>query len=155
EPVRLHLEGGAARAVAGAQESETSLGWTARGSLELGLTHELGAQVELSTVMLAAGDPPSDPMLAPKSASSGPTLMVGLRARPFATSYAGRRVSAAGLWFDANGGAARTGELTRGAFDAHVGFDVLWDRFGVGPYAGYLHVFQPDDTLRPDDARIV
>ncbi len=112
-------------------------------------------QLELSTVTLGAGDPPADPTLAAKGAASGQTLMAGLRARPFAARYDGHRLTAAGLWIDANGGAARTGDLTRAAFDAHLGFDILWDKFALGPYAGYLQILQPDDTLRPDDAHVV
>src|SRR5262249_40050144 len=81
-------------------------------------------------------------------------LLAGIRVHPFA-SRGGRPISAAGVWFDANGGAARTADLTRGAFAGHVGFDFMWDKVALGPYAGYLHVLQPDDTLRPDDAKLL
>jgi outer membrane protein OmpA-like peptidoglycan-associated protein len=155
EPLRLHAEGGAARAISGSQKRETTLGWTGAGAVELGLTRELGVQLELSTVTLGAGGPPSDPTLAPKSTSSGQAVMGGLRARPFASKYDGQRFSAAGIWIDANAGAMRTADLTRATFDAHVGFDVTWDKFAAGPYGGYVHVLQPNDALRPDDGHLI
>jgi outer membrane protein OmpA-like peptidoglycan-associated protein len=82
---------------------------------------------------------------------------VGLRLRPFASSYDGSAISPAGLWLSATGGVARTGSLTRPMFDAQAGFDILFDqgRLGVGPSVGLLHVFQPNDALRPDDANVL
>ncbi|HKQ68911.1 MAG TPA: OmpA family protein [Polyangiaceae bacterium] len=154
QTLRFHAEGGAARAVSGTQESETGLGWTAGGAIELGLGRAIGAQLELSAVTLSGGDAPANPDLAARGSSSGQALTAGLRARPFAAPRDGKLVSASGIWLDVNGGAARTGDLTRGAFDAHLGFDFMWEKFGAGPYVGYLHIFQPDDTLRPDDAHI-
>jgi outer membrane protein OmpA-like peptidoglycan-associated protein len=106
-------------------------------------------------VTLGPGDAPVDPTLAPRTNAGAQALLAGLRARPFVSSYDGRLVSAAGIWLDANAGVAHTGSLTRGAFDAHVGFDFTWPKVSLGPYAGYEQVLQPDDTLRPDDARML
>ena len=153
--LRFHLETGGARAIAGAQQRETSLGFTGAAAVELGLTGALGVQLELSTVTLGPGDPPIDPTLAPGASASGQAVLAGLRVRPFVAAYEGQVVSAAGLWLDANGGVARTGDLTRGAFDTHLGFDLTWPKVALGPFVGYEHVLQPDDTLRPDDARIL
>jgi outer membrane protein OmpA-like peptidoglycan-associated protein len=155
EPLRFHLEGGGARAVSGAQQRETSLGFTAAGAVELAFTRAVGVQLEVSTVTLGSGDPPLDPTLAPRSSTSGQAILAGFRVRPLAASYRGQLVSPAGLWLDVNGGVAQTGDLTRAAFDGHLGFDFLWPNVGLGPYAGYEHVFQPDNTLRPDDASIL
>jgi outer membrane protein OmpA-like peptidoglycan-associated protein len=155
EPLRFHLESGGAKAIAGAQERETGLGFTGAGAVELGLTRALGVQLELSTLALGPGDPPLDPTLAPRSTAGAQALLAGLRVRPFVASYEGQLVSRAGLWLDANAGAARSGDLTRGAFDAHIGFDFAWPKVAMGPYAGYEHLLQPDDTLRPDDARVL
>jgi OOP family OmpA-OmpF porin len=63
----------------------------------------------------------------------------------------------AGPWIDANGGIAQTGDLSRPAFDSHIGWDFRvsqtsnWD---VGPFIGYTQIVQPNDTLRTNDARI-
>ncbi|HMI86296.1 MAG TPA: OmpA family protein, partial [Polyangiaceae bacterium] len=155
EPVRFHLETGGARAISGALQRETSIGFTGAAAVELGLTKALGVQLELSTVALGPGDPPLDPTLAPHSSAGAQALLAGLRLRPFVAAYNGQVVSAAGLWLDANAGVAHTGDLTRGAFDTHIGFDFAWPKAALGPYAGYQQVLQPDDTLRPDDARMV
>jgi OOP family OmpA-OmpF porin len=155
EPLRFHAQGGGARAIAGEQQRETALGIEGEAAVELGLSRALGVELALAGVALGSGDPPLDPTLERRSSTSGQALLAGLRIRPFAASYDGRVVSAAGLWLDAGGGAARTGDLMRGAFAGHVGFDFMWDKVAVGPYAGYLHILQPDDTLRPDDASLL
>jgi len=155
EPLRFHLQTGGARAISGAQQRETSLGFNGAVAVELGLTGALGVQIELSTLVLGPGDPPLDPTLAPRSTAGAQALLAGIRLRPWAASYGGQLVSAAGFWLDANGGAARTAGLIRGAFDTHLGFDFVWPKVALGPYAGYQHVLQPDDTLRPDDARVL
>src|SRR5438094_866265 len=78
EPLRFHFEGGGARAIAGAQQRETSLGVEGEAAVELGLTRALGIQLDLAALALGAGDPPLDPTLAPRSASSGQAALVGL-----------------------------------------------------------------------------
>ena len=78
EPLKFHLEGGGARAVSGAVERETSLGFTAEGAVELAVTRALGIQFGVSTVTLGSGDPPLDPTLAPRSKASGLAVLAGL-----------------------------------------------------------------------------
>jgi outer membrane protein OmpA-like peptidoglycan-associated protein len=155
EPFRFHLETGGATAIGDPQARETSLGFSGAGAVEVGLTGALGLQLEISTIALGPGDPPLDPTLAPRSNAGAQALMAGLRVRPFVASYDGSLVSAAGFWLDANGGVARTGDAARGAFDGHLGFDFTWPKVSLGPYVGYEHVLQPEDTLRPEDAKIV
>src|SRR5258706_3245080 len=104
EPLRLHIEGGGATAVIGAQERETGFGFTGEGALQLGITRALGIQLDASAVTLAAGSAPTDPTLAPRGRSSAQAVLVGLRARPFASAYGDRGLSPAGLRADANGG---------------------------------------------------
>src|SRR5436190_1073594 len=53
------------------------------------------------------------------------------------------------LRFHLAGGGARA------VSGAHVGFGLRWPNFGLGPYAGFEHVFQAGNTLRPDDANIL
>src|SRR5438445_13844710 len=77
DPLRFHLEGGGARAVSGAQQRETSMGYSVKAAIELGLSRALGVQVGLSTMGLGAGDPPLDATLARRSNSSGQTLLLG------------------------------------------------------------------------------
>src|SRR5688500_9643012 len=132
EPLRFHLQTGGARAISGAQQRETSLGFNGAAAVELGLTGALGVQLELSTVALGPGDPPRDATLAPRASAGAQAALVGLRVRPFVASYDGQLVSGAGLWLDGNAGVARTGDLTRGAFDTHIGFDFTWPKVAMG-----------------------
>jgi outer membrane protein OmpA-like peptidoglycan-associated protein len=124
-------------------------------ALELGLTPALGVQLKLANIALSVGDPPGDPTLAAQDAWSAQTGMLGARVRPLVRPYdPSKPLSPAGLWFDANAGVAKTSYLARIAFDAHLGFDFLWDGVGAGPFVGYTQVVQPDDALRPDDAHV-
>ena len=143
----LHATAGAARALGGAQQSETGLGGGGSLALELPLARALGVEIELGGVALTAGSAPADPTLAPRGASSALTATAGLRLHPWGSARSGP-------WLDAHGGGARTGGLTRAAFDARMGWDFQVGALALGPFVGYLHVLQPDDTLRPDDAHV-
>jgi outer membrane protein OmpA-like peptidoglycan-associated protein len=157
EPLRLHAGAGAAHAFTGHQKDELGFGATGLGAAELPLTRELGVQLELGALWLSQGSAPKDPTLARGGSATAYTGGIGLRVRPFAGSYRfGKPLSAAGLWAAGSGGVAATGGLARGMLDAQLGFDLLYERgkLGVGPMLGYLHVFQPNDALRPDDANI-
>jgi outer membrane protein OmpA-like peptidoglycan-associated protein len=155
-PVRLHGTAAAARATGEYQKDEFGWGVGALGAVELGLSAELGLELELGGLWLSEGDDPVDPAIEPQADGAAGIAALGLRVRPFARSYAGRAASAAGLWLAANGGLARTEDLTRPMFDAQLGYDFLFSkgRVGVGPMLGYMHVFQPDDEIRPQDANI-
>ncbi len=156
EPLRLHLGAGAAHAFTGHQKNELGFGADGLGAVELPLTRAIGLQLELGALWLSQGDAPKDPTLARGGSATAYTGGLGLRVRPFASSYDNKAFGPAGLWLAGVGGVAATGGLARGMLDAQLGFDVLLDRgkLGVGPMAGYLHVFQPDSALRPDDANI-
>ncbi len=157
EPLKLHGGLGLAHAFTGHQKDELGFGGTALGAVELPLTREIGAQLELSAMWLSQGSAPKDPTLARGGSATAYTGGLGLRVRPFARSYEyGHPVSAAGVWAAGAGGIAATGGLARGMLDAQVGYDFLYERgrLGVGPMLGYLHVFQPDSALRSDDANI-
>lgn len=151
EPVRVHLAGGAAHAVGPPQEREFGAGGGGSAALELPVTGALGVQASAGGVVLAKGDPPSDPGLAPTSTGSAFLGTVGVRLRLFGSS----RV--AGPWIDVNGGLAQTGSLSRPTVDSHIGWDFRlpgagsWD---VGPFVGYTQIVQPDSELRSHDARI-
>jgi outer membrane protein OmpA-like peptidoglycan-associated protein len=156
EPLRLHLGAGVGRAFTGYQEHELGFGASGSGAVELPLTRAFGFQLELNGLWLKSINPPSDPRIQPGGDATSGSAGFGVRLRPFVNAYAGHPVSAAGFWVAGAGGAARTGGLTRAMLDAELGFDFLYnhERFGIGPMLGYVHVFQPDDTLRPDDANI-
>src|SRR6187431_569832 len=153
---RLHLTGAGAKAVRGYQKDEFGFGGYGAAALEYAIIKQLGVQFELGGTWLAQGDPST--LGYPSDWSWGSTLFVGGRARPFAGSYDGKSTaSAAGLWVSAAGGLVLTGDLVRSGLDAGLGWDLLFNRgrLGVGPMLGYLHVFEGDESPRPDDASVL
>jgi len=157
EPLRLHGTAAAAHSISGYQKDE--FGWGAAGqvALELPFGKLFGLQLELESLWLSQGSAPESPRFARGGAASASALGLGVRLRPFATGYQGESPSAAGLWLAADAGAALTNGLTRGMFDAQLGYDFL-DRKGqraIGPMLSLVHVFQPDSQLRPEDANIL
>jgi OmpA-OmpF porin, OOP family len=150
EPLRAHATLGVAHAVGAPQYREFGLGGAGSASLELPLGRALGVEGKLGAIILAEGDPPRDPAFAKQGTGTLFFGTAGLRVHPF--------TAAAGPWASAGFGFAQTGSRTRPGLDLAVGWDFRVGREGrwdVGPYAGYTQVIQPDDALRPSDARIV
>jgi len=157
EPLRLHGVAAAARAFTGYQKDE--FGWGAAGqlALELPFGKVFGLQLELDTTWLSQGSPPESPKFERGGAATASGLGLGVRVRPFGEEYHGQSPSAAGLWLSGDAGATLTNGLTRGKLDAQLGFDFL-DHKGqraIGPMLSWVHVFQPDSELRPEDANIL
>jgi OOP family OmpA-OmpF porin len=149
---RLHAEAGLAHAIGAPQSSEFGFGGGGALAGELAIGRLLGIQLELSALGLAQGSPPPVAHVAAPSAAAEFGGMLGLRFRPMGAT----RV--AGLWIDANGGAAYTGDVVRATFDAHVGYDFRLGQTGrwdLGPFVGYTQVFEPSDTVVPGDAHIL
>src|SRR5260370_13303008 len=72
DPLRFHIEAGGGRAIAGAQQRETSMGYGVKAAIELGLSRALRVPGGLSPTSLRAGHPPLPATLAPRSWSRGP-----------------------------------------------------------------------------------
>jgi outer membrane protein OmpA-like peptidoglycan-associated protein len=106
--------------------------------------------------LLAKGDPTTNPNLKPQDGAHAIIGGMGLRAHPFKNADVTVVTPLTGIWVSAHVGATTTGGLFRGAFDAQAGYDFMLDegRYGVGPALGFIHVFQPDSELRPEDANI-
>jgi outer membrane protein OmpA-like peptidoglycan-associated protein len=157
EPLRAHGVAAAAHAISGYQKDEFGWGAMGQGALELPFGKQLGLQLELNTTWLSQGSAPSDPKFSRGGAASAAGTAVGLRVRPFGGKYQGQSPSAAGLWLAADLGASLTHGLTRGLFDAQLGYDFLdhKGREGLGPMLALVHVFQPDSAVRPEDANIL
>ena len=157
DPPRLHGTAAGARAVGGHQQRELGWGATGLAAAELPLLPQLGAQLELGALWLGERAEPEDPRFAAQGDASAAHAAVGVRARPAATAGTPARFGPAGFWLAAAVGPVRTGGLTRLMADAQVGYDVFLreGRFGIGPTIGLVHVFQPDDELRPADANVL
>lgn len=156
EPLRAHGSLAAGHAVSGYQKDEYAWGAGASLGLEYPFVKELGLELSASWLGLSQGDPTNDRYV-PKSGAWGISPTLGLHAIPFAASHNGSWLSPAGLWTSAAGGVAFTDGLTRPMFDAKLGFDLLnaAGRIGAGPMVSFVHVFQPDDEVRPDDANVL
>jgi outer membrane protein OmpA-like peptidoglycan-associated protein len=157
ESLRFHAGADAGRALAGHQAREFGWGAGAYGALEYPFDRRAGVALELGGLWLSEGKPPRDPRLAPLGDSSALWGALGLELRPFATSYAGRAASPAGIWMSGAVGLTATGGQGRPMLDARVGWDLLpgGGKFGIGPEVGYLYTLQPDSKVRPDDAHVL
>jgi outer membrane protein OmpA-like peptidoglycan-associated protein len=124
--------------------------------VEMPVLPQLGAELELGTLLLAKGKPPTDPTIAEEGGAHAIYGAVGLQARPFVTADPTEVRSLTGIWASSHVGATTTGGLFRAVVDLHVGYDFLLEqgRYGVGPALSWVHVFQPDTEFRPDDANV-
>ena len=150
DDLRAHATLGGAHAVGAPQDREFGFGGAGSVSLELPLGRAIGAEAKLGGVVLAEGDAPRDPRLARSGTGTAALGTLGLRARPF--------TAVAGPWASLGLGGAQTGDRTRFALDAAMGWDFRvtpQGRVDVGPFVGFTDIVQSDDALRPNDAYVV
>jgi outer membrane protein OmpA-like peptidoglycan-associated protein len=153
---RLHGSIAGLKAIGGYQKDEFAFGVHGTGQVEFIVLPELGIQLDVGGMWLGKGDPSTQGYAVDTSWAfrAGPSL----RVHPFARSYDGSsKLHAAGLWAAAGGGLVLTGELARGGLHFALGWDVLLaeGRFGIGPTIGYDHIFQTNDSVRPDDGNLL
>ncbi len=152
EEPRVHVAAGGAHALGGSQSSEFGVGGAGAGPVELAATSRIGVQASAGALVLSKGEPAKDAGIAPTSTGAAFMGTLGVRLRAFGAP------KVAGPWIDGNVGVAHTGDVTRPAFDAHLGWDVRvsrTSRIDVGPFVGYTQIFQPNTELRGSDARIL
>jgi outer membrane protein OmpA-like peptidoglycan-associated protein len=157
EAPRVHARLTAALPATGPQAREQSLGVAGTAMLELPLSPKLGVGVELGAITLGDGKPPEDPAFADAGATSGMSGALAAHVRPLATRDAGARRWYSGLWGGPSIGVMRTNSLIRLMGELNVGLDFpVGDQgFAAGPNLGWVHVFQPDDEVRPEDANLL
>lgn len=159
EPAYLRGGLGAAHAVGGYQQEELSFGANAFVGAEFRLVPELAASAKLVGLSLTPGDDSDDPSVASPDGASlyGGALSLVLYPGVNVGDVPTLNGPSSGLWLAVGGGAAVTGGLGRPIFDASVGWDLYWPTasFGLGPFVNLLHVFQPNDGVRPDDANVL
>ena len=125
EPLRLHGVAAAAHAITGYQKDEFGWGPAGQVALELPFGKVFGLELQLDTLWLSQGSAPSDPRFERGGSATASGAALGVRVRPFGEGYRGQSPAAAGLWLAASGGATLTNGLTRGMFDAQLGFDFV------------------------------
>ncbi len=132
---------------AGWQPREIGTGGVAAGAVELGASPRFGVEGRLMFGRFLEGSAPADPSIRNLDATSVLGVGFGFRFYPYFDQH--------GPWVGGTVGGTRTGALSRATFDARIGWDFrLTDGFRAGPFVGYMHVLQPDDSIRPDDARL-
>ncbi len=152
----FHAEGAFGHAVGEPQAHEFGWGGQAGFAYELRFGKLVGAEAALDAYDLAQSNAPVDPSLAPHGQGFGVDGRLGVRLHPLAELTP--EGEGAGLWIEASGGVGSAGSLVRGIFEARVGYDLLkitspdWE---LGPFVGYQQVFQPSDSLRPEDAHMM
>ena len=156
EPLRFHGSVAGALPVGGHLADEAALGGSARVAIELPFSEQFGVAAEVSGLMLTDGEAPSD---AAFSDPEAPTALGGAlqaRWRP-QRRYDGQGGPINGLWTSFGVGIMGTGGVSRPVVDLNLGYDIIVDNGWLqwGPTVGLLHVFQPDDELRPEDADVV
>jgi OOP family OmpA-OmpF porin len=148
----FHVDLGIGHAIGDPQEREFGWGGQAAVAYELRFGKVFGAEATVDAYDLSQGSPPTDPSLAQHGQGFGVDGLLGLRVRPFGGFARG------GLWLEAAGGAGLAGSSLRPVFEARFGVDAIrltspdWE---MGPFAGYMQVFQPSDTVRPQDAHVL
>jgi len=158
EPLRAHGSLAVGHAVSGYQKDEYAWGTGASLGLEYPFVKQLGLELSASWLGLSEGQPsPPDGKFKVESGASAISPALGLHVIPFAASHNGLLLSPAGLWAKLAGGVSFTNGLTRPMFDAQLGWDLLAPsgRVGAGPMLSFVHVFQPDDQFRPEDANVL
>jgi len=157
EHVRAHGALDVAKAVGGFQQRELSLGAAGLVAIEVPFLPQLGGDLEVGTVLLTKGENPKDPTIQPQNGANAIFGAVGVDVHPFMKADPTDITALTGIWASGHVGATTTGGLFRGVLDAHAGYDVPLEqgKYWIGPEIGYIHVFQPDTELRPEDANIV
>ncbi|HVJ94362.1 MAG TPA: OmpA family protein, partial [Labilithrix sp.] len=131
------------------QSREFGFGAAGSVALELPVGRSFGFEVKLSALVLSKGDPPRDVSFARPGTGTAFVGSGGVRVRPF--------TEVAGPWASAGLGFAQTGSRSRLGIDAMLGWDFRLGqgRWDIGPYVGFQQLVEPEDSLRPEDARVM
>jgi outer membrane protein OmpA-like peptidoglycan-associated protein len=144
---KLHGSIGPTQALSSPQGHEFGMGASGDVTLEFELSRRFSVEGSLGAGLLTPGEAPRDPRFAPRDTGTFAYLTVGPRIYAYRPSD-----NRGGFWVDGGAGALITGPLLRPTVLTRLGYSVATKgRLGVGPFAGYLHVFQPEDALRPED----
>lgn len=148
--VGWHVDLGGSMAVTKPQSDEFGPGGTGAVRADIALSRGLGFVLGVGSTYLTAGTAPDvSTGFAAKSAGIVTLPKIGLLWHAAAPDVRH------GLWAQLAGGAALTGDLIRPAGTATLGYAfALNDRTQIGPFAEYTYIYQPNDTLRPEDAHI-
>ncbi|HMI91320.1 MAG TPA: OmpA family protein, partial [Polyangiales bacterium] len=150
----LTVEAAGGAPVGEPQSDRFGVGGAVSAGAHLGVAPWLLIGVRLRAGMLSNGPAPADATLADPGSGSFETLSVLLRLRPFARGPKQR--NARGLFLEAGGGGAVTGELVRPAIEAGLGYGVaLDDKLALAPVVRFMQIIQSSAPLSSADARVL
>ncbi len=152
EPLLVSVEGTAGFALSKPQSNLFTPGVAAALGLYYPVLPVLLIGGRFRAGFLGNGPAPSNARLADPGVGTLVTASLVLRVRPFAASEGVRR--AKGLFFDLAGGGALTGNLTRGTFEAGVGYGMGVGTIAIAPVLRYVQVVQPTAQLSSADAHL-
>jgi outer membrane protein OmpA-like peptidoglycan-associated protein len=157
DPFRVQGYATPAHALGEPQQSELSWGAGVAAVGEYVISPKLSAGLKLGFVWLGQGSDPTEPGVKPEGEAAAYTGAVEVTSYPLAKGVDGVSFSTEGIFLSASAGGATTGGRLRPAFDVFAGWDVIFpiESLGVGPTVGVLHVFQPNGSVRPDDANVL
>jgi OmpA-OmpF porin, OOP family len=142
--LRLGLAG--SHAVGDPQAREFGFGGTLHGGAQLLFWRRLGLYAGATATVLAKGEEPLDPRLAPKGIGTAGVLDLGVRVYPFAR----------GLYVGGGFGPMITGSEARLNLHATAGWDFnVTPKITLGPQLLYSQTYQGEGALRPEDARVL
>ena len=153
--IAVSVEAAAARSVGPTKSDQ--FGWGGLGVIapELVLTRAISVELAVGALALQAGGGAPPDGVTPTSYGFAGFATVGPRFRPLSFLDGDGAFEPGGLWFTGGLGAGVTGEATRPAVRAALGFDISTSGIEIGPFAGFFQLVEPDDgSLRPEDARV-
>ncbi len=153
EPLLVSLEADGALALTKPQSEQFGPGASVAAGILYPVAPALLLGVRLRAGMLANGPAPKNPALVDPGTGTFELATLNIRLRPFAGGQGVRR--ATGLFLDASGGGGITGDLTRGSFEAGIGYGFRIGGAALAPSVRYLQVMQPTDKLSSEDARLL
>jgi len=148
----LHVEGAAGHALGEPQAHEFGWGGEVGFAYELRFGRVFGIEAAVDVYDLAQGNPPVNPSLARQGQGFGVDGRLGVRLHPLAS------LTPLGPWIEMSGGVGAAGSLARPVFEARLGKDLVHIKspdWMISPFVGYTQIFQPSDTLRPEDAHLL
>jgi outer membrane protein OmpA-like peptidoglycan-associated protein len=153
--VSVHVEAAAAHPLGDAKSEQFGWGGSAVVSPELVLHRVVGVELGVGVLGLSDGPGPDPKGVAPTRGTFAAFSTLGPRVRPFATLAKGRSaIGPDGLWLSGGLGGGLTSGVVRPTITAAIGFDAVSPVIAAGPYVGYFQMVQPDQGVRPEDARV-
>lgn len=155
-PIGVYARGSVAgaHAIGAPQGVELGFGVAATGGVGLVPKSGISLGVDVPFVLLTTGRA-TDSRFVPRQTSVATAFLATVGVHPLDSDAPGAR-RLTGLALRGGVGPVVTGDLVRVGLRAAIAWDfAVSDRLRIGPEISYLHVFQPNDAVRPEDGRVL